>query len=160
MVISTCLQNHTSHSCAHAFITHIHVFYSQYLHIQPQLSRSRFGSRKAALPFAHSHLPPLLSLYLSHSVALSLALALYAMLYFCCLCCLGTLFLSVFLLRFHIVQREASSCRFFLFSFLSCGLPLFLLLSLSRIQTLSLSHSLSLGPYFLCSSLWLRGTGT
>lgn len=146
-LINTCLQNHTSLSCAHAFITNIHVLYSGSIYIFTHSSAvvdfTSAGSIKAAPPFSPSHLPSLLSLYLSHSVALSFALAPYAMLYFCCLCCLGTLFYSVFC-SVLMLWREKPPPADFLFSFLSCDLGLSLFLSLSQIQTLNLSHFLSL----------------
>lgn len=161
-LINTCLQNHTcALSCAHAFITHIHVLYSGSIYIFTHSSAvvdfTSAGSIKAAPPFSPSHLPSLLSLYLSHSVALSFALAPYAMLYFCCLCCLGTLFYSVFC-SVLMLWREKPPPADFLFSFLSCdlGLSLFLSLSLSDPNTepLSLSLSLSVRISYASPSGW------
>lgn len=101
----------------------------------------------AAPPFSPSH-PS--SLYLSHSIALSFPRSLPVQFCFGCLCRFGTLFYSVFCSRFHLQERGASPCRFFLFFLVLVLTALSFSLSLSAPETsLTLSLSQSVFPMHL-----------
>lgn len=145
--------------CTCFYHTHSCVVLRQYLHIHPQLSRSRFHKcwqHKGCSPFL-SLAPPFLALSLPLSLCCSLIRS-------CSLC--NALFLLLvlprnsllfcFLFRFDVVKREASSCRFsFLFLVLwsrSFSLPLSL--SDPNTEPLSLSLSLSVRISYASPSGW------
>lgn len=148
MVINTGLQK------TNFTVTSIHVLMrAKYLHIHPQLNFMGAGNINGCSPFLS--LPPFLSLSLSLHCSLVPSLAPSAILFRLLMPLRNTL-LFCFLFPFSSPGERSLPLQI---SFSRSRLDSALLLSLSPLLK-PLSLCLSLNPYFLCISPWLRGTGT